>query len=310
MASRRSKFLIGLFVISGLLIGAIIIIWAGASDFFMKGSLYVTYFDESVQGLQNDSAVKYRGVEIGKVESIRVAPDFKLIEVNMKINLTGDLQKHIFAQLRTAGITGIIFIELDRIQPGTAVDFRTVDFKTSYPIIPSRHSDMSRFFADTNRIMENLKEIDFRGISDQLKGTTKAIETFLAGGRMNNIIANLESMSSNLDKSVARINKTIAGGKIEAILKDTSSMLADARDLINRAKEEIETMKLAKQAARSGEILETIDNRSKSITLELQDTSENLRVTSEYLQKLAESLNNNPSELIFSPSAPPRKNFE
>ena len=93
MSGRSSKFLIGLFVITGLMIGAIIIIWAGASDLFMKGSTYVSYFDESVQGLQNDSAVKYRGVEIGKVESIRVAPDYRLIEVVMKINLSGDLQK-------------------------------------------------------------------------------------------------------------------------------------------------------------------------------------------------------------------------
>jgi phospholipid/cholesterol/gamma-HCH transport system substrate-binding protein len=93
MSGKTSKFLIGLFVITGLLIGAVVIIWVSAADLFMKGSTYVTYFDESVQGLQNDSAVKYRGVEIGKVDSIKVAPDYRLIEVVMKINLSGDLQK-------------------------------------------------------------------------------------------------------------------------------------------------------------------------------------------------------------------------
>ena len=70
MASRASKFLIGLFVITGTMIAVIIIIWVGAADFFMSGNTYVTYFDESVQGLQADSAVKYRGVEVGKVKSI------------------------------------------------------------------------------------------------------------------------------------------------------------------------------------------------------------------------------------------------
>ena len=59
----------------------------------MKGSLYSVYFDESVQGLQVDSAIKYRGVEIGKVQSIEVAPDNRLIEVIMKIDMEGDLQK-------------------------------------------------------------------------------------------------------------------------------------------------------------------------------------------------------------------------
>jgi phospholipid/cholesterol/gamma-HCH transport system substrate-binding protein len=89
----------------------------GASDILLKGSLYSVYFDESVQGLQVDSAIKYRGVEIGKVQSIKVAPDYRLIEVVMKIDLEGDLQNHTIATLKTAGITGIVFIELDQIGP-------------------------------------------------------------------------------------------------------------------------------------------------------------------------------------------------
>jgi phospholipid/cholesterol/gamma-HCH transport system substrate-binding protein len=310
MSSRRAKFLIGLFVITGLLIGAVIIIWIGASDVFMKGSTYVTYFDESVQGLQTDSTVKYRGVEIGKVESIKVAPDFKLIEVVMKINLAGDLPKHTFAQLRTTGITGIIFIELDRIKPGSTLNFQTVDFKTNYPIIPSHRSEVSRLLADANKIMQNIKEIDFKGISNQLKETTKAIETFLAGDRMGNVMDNLESILLNLDKSVAKINKTVTSGKIDGLLKDSSDVLADARHLIERARQEIEAMNLTQKTAKTSEILETLDKRTKSIALDLEDTAENLRVTSEYLQHLAEGLNDNPADLLFNRPAPPRKSME
>jgi phospholipid/cholesterol/gamma-HCH transport system substrate-binding protein len=209
MSGRSSKLLIGLFVITGIIIGAIIIIWAGASDLFMKGSTYVSYFDESVQGLQNDSAVKYRGVEIGKVESIKVAPDYRLIEVVMKINLSGDLQKQTFSQLRTTGITGIVFIELDRIRPGEKVDFQTVNFKNNYPIIPSRPSDITRLLADANAIMASIKEIDFKGISDQLKNTTRAIETFLAGKHTNNIMGNLDSSSARIDQSMEKLRETM-----------------------------------------------------------------------------------------------------
>ena len=310
MSGKSSKFLIGLFVITGLLIGAVVIIWISASDLLLKGSTYVTYFDESVQGLQNDSAVKYRGVEIGKVESIKVAPDYRLIEVVMKISLSGDLQKHTYAQLKTAGITGIVFIELDRILPGDVFEPLKFSFAAPYPVIPSRRSDISRFFADTDKIMQNIKGIDFQGIADQLKNTTKAIETFLAGNRINNIMINLESMSVNLDKSVAQINKTIAEGKIDSVLKETLAALADARQLVNDARQQVQTMNMAEHTAKTGEILETLDKRTKSIALDLQDTSDNLRITSEYLQKLAEALNENPSELIFSPPPPPRKKME
>jgi phospholipid/cholesterol/gamma-HCH transport system substrate-binding protein len=310
MFGKSSKFLIGLFVVTGLLIGAIVIIWVSASKLLMKGSTYVSYFDESVQGLQNDSAVKYRGVEIGKVDSIRVAPDYRLVEVVMKINLSGDLQKQTVAQLKTAGITGIVFVELDRIREGEKTYFQTVNFKTPYPIIPSRRSEISRFLADTDKIMQNIKEIDFKGISSQLKKTTKAIEIFLAGDRTNRIMSNLESMSVNLDESVAKINKTVAEGKIDSVFQETSETLSHARQLINSTKKEIEALNFAQQTAKTEEILNTLDKRTKSITLDLQDTAEYLRTTSEYLQKFADSLNKNPSELLFSRPAPPRKPME
>ncbi len=208
MSNRSSKFLIGLFVITGLMICVVIIIWVGAADLFMKGSTYVTYFDESVQGLQADSAVKYRGVEIGKVESIKVAPDYRLIEVAMKIDLSADLQHNTTAQLRTLGITGIVFIELDRLKKNDSYTPPIITFKTVHPVIPSRPSDISLFLSDTNAIMQNIKEIDLKGISSQLKNTTKAIETFFAGKNTTNVMANIESTSANLDKSVENFRMT------------------------------------------------------------------------------------------------------
>ena len=208
MSSRSSKFLIGLFVITGVIMCVIIIIWVGAADLFMKGSTYVTYFDESVQGLQVDSAVKYRGVEIGKVDSIKVAPDYRLIEVAMKIDLSADLQYNTTTQLRTAGITGIVFVELDRLKKSDRTSSPIINFKTVYPVIPSRPSEISRFLSDANVIMQNIKEIDFKGISNQLKNTTKAIETFLAGKQTTNVMANIESTSANLDESVENFRIT------------------------------------------------------------------------------------------------------
>ncbi len=65
MAQRKTYFLVGLFVCTGVLIGIAAIIWLGASNYFQKGSMYATYFDESVQGLQVDSIVKYRGSTSG-----------------------------------------------------------------------------------------------------------------------------------------------------------------------------------------------------------------------------------------------------
>lgn len=310
MSNKSSKFLIGLFVIAGSLICAVIIIWAGASKIFMKGSLYAVYFDESVQGLQVDSAIKYRGVEIGKVQSIDVAPDNRLIEVVMKINLESDLQKQTIATLKTAGITGIVFIELDQLREDDLSNSPKITFKSKYPVIPSRRSEISRFVADTGVIMQNIKDIDLKGISDQLKNTTQAIENFVEGKRLNNIMTNLESTSTNLNQAISRINKTIAEGKVDRVANETLEVLTDARQLIGQAKNEIEVLNLKEKSSRTDVLLDNMDKKTKAITSELQDTSENLRVTSDNLRKLSDSLEKNPSELIFSRPAPPRKTME
>jgi len=310
MSTKSSKFLIGLFVIFGTMILAAVIIWVGASRILMKGSLYAVYFDESVQGLQVDSAIKYRGVEIGKVQSIDVAKDFRLIEVIMKIDLEGDLQHQTIASLKTAGITGIVFIELDRIRADELASSPKLKFVSDYPVIPSRRSEMSRFLADTSIILEHIKAIDFKGISDQLKKTTESFNSFMEGKRINRIMANLESTSTNLDQTIAKINKTVGEGKVDQAVTEALGVLSDARKLIEQARGEIKGLNLREKAERTDAILGDIDKKTKTITNSLQDTAENLRVTSENLQKLSDSLNRDPSGLIFTKPAPPRKPME
>ena len=279
MSAKSSKFLIGLFVISGTLLFAAIIIWVGASRILTKGSLYSVYFDESVQGLQVDSAIKYRGVAIGKVQKIKVAPDNRLIEVVMKIDIENDLQKLTIATLKITGITGIVFIELDQIKSGDLANSPKITFKSRHPVIPSRRSQISRFMADTDVIMQNVKNIDFTGISSQLKNTTKAIENFVEG-------------------------------KMDRVATESLEVLSETHQLIGQAKNEIAALKLQEKADQTDTMLKDIDKKSKSITSALQDTSENLRVTSENLQKLSDDLARNPSDLVFSKSAPPRKTME
>ena len=66
MASARVNFSVGLFMTAGLGLATLAVIWLGMTSFLRKGELYVTYFDESVQGLNVDSPVKYRGVPVGR----------------------------------------------------------------------------------------------------------------------------------------------------------------------------------------------------------------------------------------------------
>ena len=141
MATLKTKFSVGLFLIIGMAVAIVAIIWLGMSNYLEKGRFYVAYFDESVQGLDKDSPVKYRGVHIGRVFHIGVAPDDRLIEVVLKIE--SDIQpqhehKNIVAQLKSVGITGLMFIELEHRKPGETDLSPSISFKPPYPVVPTR----------------------------------------------------------------------------------------------------------------------------------------------------------------------------
>lgn len=321
MAKRQSRFMVGLFVITGVLIGVAAIVWLGAANYFQKGTRYVTYFDESVQGLQVDSRVKYRGVEVGSVERIGVAPDQRLVEVVVKIDLEGNIEHSIVTQLKAAGITGIVFVELDRRQPDETVFIPPVDMKANYPVIPSQPSQTKQMLSSIDRIMEKVVQIDLKGISDQIRQTSRSIETFLTGKEMTNIVRNLDSTAAGLERSLRRIDRILAEGKAESILSTVEQGLGEARQGIGEARQgigetregiaeirkllaaigkEVGDLKAAEIAGKSQSLIEGLDRRTKAIAYDIQSTTDDIRQAVESLRMLIESLRENPSDLLFS----------
>ena len=304
MVRQVSSRTLGLFVTLGIIIGVAVIIWIGASKYFEKGDRYVTYFDESVQGLQRDSAVKYRGVDVGRIEDIRVAPDNRLIEVVMKINLKEDVEKNSVASLRTAGITGIVFVELDQRDPEEPDLSPRLGFASQYPIIPSRPSQIRQIFSGIDEIIEKIKQLDLEDVAASLKATGKAAENLFGGPQTQRTLQNLESISTRIDQTAERIEKITASGKLEGILDDTRTTLAEARALIVTTRDELKALKLAETAEKTNRIVDNLSRTSRMTARDVQIMSDNLRRTSETLERLVERLEANPSDLLFSNRPP------
>jgi phospholipid/cholesterol/gamma-HCH transport system substrate-binding protein len=304
MVRHVSSRALGLFVTVGVILGVTAIIWVGASKYFEKGDRFVTYFNESVQGLQQDSAVKYRGVDVGRVEAIRVAPDNRLIEVIMKIRLRDEVEKNNVASLRTAGITGIVFVELDRRNPEEPDLSPKIDFASEYPIIPSRPSQLRQIFSGIDEIVEKIKQVDLEGLSKSITHSAKAAEDLLAGPRTQKVLANLESISVNLDQTMARVEKITAEGNLEGIVGETRAALVEARSLIAVTRDELKALRLAETAEKTNRIVDTLSRTSRTTARDLQVMSDNMKRSSETLERLVERLESNPSDLLFSKPPP------
>ena len=296
MAGKTSKFMVGLFVTLGVILIVVAIIWVGATKYFEKGNRYVTYFDESVQGLQQDSIVKYRGVEVGRVERISVAPDNYLISVVMKINLKEDLPHAAVAQLKVAGITGMVFVELDRQRKGEAAQSPKISFPSEYPVIPSKPSEIAKIMSGVGSVVDKFNQIDTRAVFDQFKSTAAEIEIFFKGKDMEAIIANLKALTASLKDTSAKLDKTMSAGRLDETLVETRNTLKETKTFIIALQEELKALNLREAMG-----------KTQTIASEVKATSENLRQASETLDSFMTRIKDRPQDLLFG--KPPKKRF-
>jgi len=296
MARQKTNLIIGLFVILGVIMGVVAIIWVGATSYFQKGVTYISYFDESVQGLQLNSTVKFRGVDVGLVDNIRVAPDNRHIGVVMKINMKDNLQKNYVAQLKSAGITGIMFVELDLIKPGDPNFSPKIEFPSEYPIIGSRPSELQRLMAGANEIVEKFNKIDAQGISDQLITTTKALEEVIKGKQMTSILTRVDAAAGNLDRLTARADKVLGDAGLDKTVAEAREAIKGAQAMLATVNDQVLAMQLPATLG-----------KTRELTRELQATSQNLRQSSETLEMFLQRVYDRPSDLLFG--KPPKKRW-
>ena len=85
MAAPTNHWKLGLFVVVGIVLSLTTITFLGAQSLQKQVVSYQTYFDESVQGLEVGSPVKFRGVTIGTVSAIDIAADRRHVEVTSEL---------------------------------------------------------------------------------------------------------------------------------------------------------------------------------------------------------------------------------
>jgi len=238
MASVKTKFTVGLFIALGLAITIIAIIWLGMSKYLEKGQYYVAYFNESVQGLERDSPVKYRGVPVGRVQSVGVAPDGTLVQVIMKIETklgpeSEETDMHnIVAQLKSVGITGIMFVELDQKKRGDLVYVPKLSFKPEYPMIATKPSEIKLFLEGVDDVLKQFKSIDGKGLTEGVKEALGKFDRAVDDLQIAEISAEIQTTLKNLNRITAETQLTGMIQSVNNAAQSAASLIDTARDTI------------------------------------------------------------------------------
>lgn len=333
MASARVNFSVGLFMTAGLALATVAIIWLGMSSFLRTGQLFVTYFNESVQGLGVDSPVKYRGVPVGRVKSIGIAPDYLLVEVLIQIDdeHAGDERRfdNAVAALANVGITGAMFVEIDKA-PGDPKELTpTLSFTPGYPVIASRPSEIKKLFQEIQDIASKFKLMNFKEISDQAINAFKTLNTSIEAAQIGVIAADIRTLVENINaaanpkrlESMARnMDQTILSSRTlmeqaTADLVRMNAILVQFQGVVEANRPHVDTAMgaMASTAVKTDAFLTQsqaamlqMQSSIKHLEERLASTADNLEQTSSKLNALITTISYQPSQLLFGQPQTPR----
>lgn len=112
--SLNIELVVGIFMLTGLLAVAYLVINLGGIDLFGNNYTRIYAQFDSVSGLKEGARVEIAGVLVGKVEKISLNKD-DMAEVELSIFPEVKLQTDVIASIKTQGIIGDKFI---KISPG------------------------------------------------------------------------------------------------------------------------------------------------------------------------------------------------
>ncbi|HEY3179138.1 MAG TPA: MlaD family protein [Casimicrobiaceae bacterium] len=229
MSQRANYFKLGLFVIGAIAAGIIVLLIIGTGRILQKRVTVETYFNESVQGLDIGSKMKYRGVEVGQVTRIsftyvkyeqdRPMGDRKryvLVEAQIQPRLVGgraandiaspestalEVEKGLRVKLAPQGITGTSYLEIDYVDPANNPPL-PIDWVPDNIYIPSAPSTVGQIVNSASEILERLHHLDVEGVINNMN---KLLTT------TNDRIAALDTktLQQRTERTLAKIESTL-----------------------------------------------------------------------------------------------------
>lgn len=270
---------VGLFVAFVLLSFAIFTIWLAGTYDSREYMRYTVLFDNAVNGLEEGSVVKYRGVSVGRIIDIRLVNDRPdLIKVDIEVDKSTPILANTKGALKPQGITGLSFIELKT--DGSDKTPLVKQKGENYPMIKAEASQLDKLFDDAPELSSRLISL-----ADNLNSITGKIDLLLDEDNMAHLsetLVNIHQVSESLN-NVLNENNTKAITSSLKNIESTSKKLNRVATAISKNEDSIERF--------TGEGID-------EMTLLINDSRDMVQA----IKELAQSLNDEPSRIIFQPN--------
>lgn len=305
---------LGGFVVGGVVLGLVVLAYLGVRTGKKDTFDVVSYFDESVQGLEVGAPVKARGAKVGQVSKIDIAPDKRRIEVVCELDRallrrlgvtppaagpTGVVKverKDLRFQLSQIGIAGTLFVNLDIVDPQRYPPPK-LSFETPPNYVPAVPSTIKDLTEQLHEALERFPEVAERVESLLAKAEAKidVLDIAAVASDVRTFLTTADAVIAPLQVATdASGHQTGLGPTIAAI----QSSAEGARENLARLPETIDQLR---EAARGIRVLAVQVRRLAETS---QGDAEALQDTLRSLKALADLLEHDPGALLRGKAAP------
>jgi MlaD protein len=313
MSAKANHLRIGIFVTVG------IAILAGALFLFgVRGALepilrFETYVTGDVQGLSLGSAVKLRGVVVGKVTDIGFSwrlygdlpPRCVVVRFGIKESVSplppgGDVGTEIRrlvgsgfrAVVQAEGITGSSIVALTTLDP-KAYPPLAVSWKPRDYYIPSAPSQFGQILASLDRTLANLAALD-----------------------LGKIVTSADRALNSADVTIRKLGQLdlpALSRDVNRVTTDASAAVREYQGLASDARQTLQDMELARLGADTDQLVKRLDSQLQVLIAKLNavdvpalnDTLASTREAARNLNDALEALKTHPSGFLFGAAPAP-----
>lgn len=251
---------------------------------------------ETVTGLQSQAAVRYRGVDVGKVASIGFDPKVQgNVLMRLEIDRDAPVTQDTFATLSFQGVTGLAFVQLDDTgKPAPAL--KPVDGQP--PRIPLKPGLLSKLTAKGEVILDQVEQLT--GRMNQFMGEENQKRFASALGNLDSAAAEAGKLAKRLDSTVAtRVDPALAS--VQKSADEVNKTAADFGKTARRLNEKDGPMDRLAEGTQA--LSHAADSFNQATLPRINRVTEETSRAVRQLGRTATTITDNPQSLIFGTGA-------
>jgi phospholipid/cholesterol/gamma-HCH transport system substrate-binding protein len=316
MAAPTNHYKLGLFVLVGFAAAIAAAVLLGVATTRKDTINYHSYFNESVQGLDLGSPVKFRGVTIGHVAAIEIAPDHRMVDVVSELDVTdikrmglteqGHAKKgkekfaippDLRAQLGSQGITGVKFIAIDffdvKSNPAPELPF-AVPADRYIPAAPSMMKNLEDTIAKAMEALPKMTDAVVM-IMGRIDRMLAVLEKDNFAGNAASTIAHADQVMLTMQATIARIDKANIGDKAAGTLNQLNVAVTKLDNVLARLDGD---KGLVASVQHASEAFGEMGRAGRGTQRDLEGTLRDVSEAAEAIRSLVEALERDPDMLL------------